>query len=456
MISLQTITSQFNELHLTKKQLQILVDNIQINTIDSNDRSLLFYNLNTNKNISQFRNRIDTANFAVCCVNYWPLNEDIPEKVIVIPSQEWMDIQKFSLEQLYPVNFKNLKILGVTGTNGKTTTVYLINQLLASINQEVVSIGTLGIIENLKQGPDLKATSPSFIDTWKILSKYSTKETVLAFEVSSHSLTQERFYKIEFDAAGWTSFSQDHLDYHNTLEQYFEAKRTILNKLKKNGRLYICKESTDILDRMPDHSKLKIIPTRNFNITNTFFKPQFNKSNLTIALSLIEHLGIEIPENVIAKLLPPPGRYNVYEVNSNIVIIDYAHTPDAIENITKALKEAYPNHLLVTIFGCGGNRDKSKRPLMGKAACTYSNKVIVTSDNPRDEDPSDIIKDIMSGINKNLACKVIEDRKLAIESVLREEKNAVILVAGKGHENYLEIKGNRLPYSDEEVVRNLK
>lgn len=450
----ELINENISELS-AKANRDVAICDIHINAGDSNLNSVLFYNLDTNKNIELLKERLAKAKYAACFVNYNDSRLSQVENLYYVPKEKWLETQKSFLEKLYPVMWKNLKIIGVTGTNGKTTSVHLINQLLNQLGREVISVGTLGVMKNLKIVQNLHSTSPSYIDNWKILSAASKKDCVIAFEVSSHALVQQRFYHIPFDVAFWTSFSQDHLDYHQNLEDYFKAKLSIINLLNENGKLLICKECLDITERLPINSKTELVAIKTFSKVPAFFEPKFNKINLTLVLAALEKIGVSVAESMLQHLTPPPGRFNVIACQSNLVIIDYAHTPDAIENITKAIRDAYKEKKLITIFGCGGDRDRTKRPLMGSAAALVSDEVIVTSDNPRSERPMDIINEILPGLGKSTKYQVVEDRANAITETIQNNQNSVILIAGKGHEDYMDIAGTKIPYSDEAVVREL-
>jgi UDP-N-acetylmuramoyl-L-alanyl-D-glutamate--2,6-diaminopimelate ligase len=288
-------------------------------------------------------------------------------------------------------------------------------------------------------------------------------------ELSSHALVQNRLFDILLDKAAWTSFSQDHLDYHRTMEEYFDAKLLIERKyLKENQSLLI-----PVLEKVLYETILKQAPNTRVKLAKTlderglgktleerplFYHSTYNQSNAELALQLNADLfGEKDIQNIQLKdIKTPPGRFSIIELGSeNLAIVDYAHTPDALVNIGAAIKNAFPTHKLTVVFGCGGNRDKTKRPMMGKAVSDFANKIIVTSDNPRDESPEDIIIDILSGIK--VGYEAVVDRKKAIHAALESiEEKEIILIAGKGHEEYQEIKGVKHPFSDFSIVTNFK
>jgi len=223
----------------------------------------------------------------------------------------------------------------------------------------------------------------------------------------------------------------------------------IFDHLDSKQKLFVSEKEIPLIKSIMEKNKAATIAKADFDIKETIFEVSYNKSNLDVAYSIFHYL---LPSETvdIKKIDSPPGRLEVLKNGEQNIIIDYAHTPDAILNITKAVKEKSRQKVL-TIFGCGGDRDVTKRPLMAKAAEEYSDFVILTSDNPRFEEPSKIISDAKSGFQKD-NFKIIEDRKEAIKVALNEYKDFTVLIVGKGHENYLDIKGTKYPYSDREEV----
>jgi UDP-N-acetylmuramoyl-L-alanyl-D-glutamate--2,6-diaminopimelate ligase len=415
----------------------------------SDDHSVLFYKIGLGiDHENKFRERISKAKFAWLIVNR-PI-ENLPHCSQIIVELHWPEIQQKIMDVLYPI--PHLKMIGITGTNGKTTTTDLILQLGHQIGKCGLSIGTLGVRTYGKTIEDFGLTSPSFIDLRKYLNKFGQDKDFCVMEVSSHALVQERFFGLTFDAAGWLSFSQDHLDYHKTLDEYFKSKCLILNYLKSDAFLFVPAEQEKLYQDVSQVSqKVKKALMTDLELP-LFFKTQFNKNNLEVALTVIEVVFGQKLSIDLNKLNPPDGRFYIKKFKDSFIVVDFAHTPDALENISQGLKSAFPGFKLKVLFGCGGDRDRTKRPLMGQIVDKYADEIYVTSDNPRSENPEQIIEDIIKGI-KNKSYKKIINRPEAVKIAFSElESNQVLLLAGKGHENYILINGVKHPYSDIEEV----
>jgi UDP-N-acetylmuramoyl-L-alanyl-D-glutamate--2,6-diaminopimelate ligase len=407
---------------------------------DSSSGSVLFYYFpeETDERRKKFEEQISKADFKLCIVNS---KFDNLKNVQSVSKDEWFKILEESCNHFYPI--KKACRIGITGTNGKTTTTDILRQLIKSKSKNVLTIGTLGVWLNDEKKNDYGLTTPNYIDLRKDLSVYSYDYLVV--EASSHALVQNRFNTIEFDYGIWTSFSQDHLDYHQTMENYFEAKLTLFSKTRKKVFVF---EDNIYLDKMKSE-KLEIVRTKSLD-TKEYFNISYNKSNLLLALALLEKESIIFNEIELKKLKATPGRFNLCIKNEKMVVIDFAHSPDALLNIGFELRKMYPNKKIVTVMGCGGDRDKTKRPLMGEACAKFSEHVYITSDNPRTEDPMEIMKDIETGV-KDQSYTMILDRKEAIKIALKQ-RDSIVLVAGKGHENYIDQHGVKTYYSDEEEV----
>jgi UDP-N-acetylmuramoyl-L-alanyl-D-glutamate--2,6-diaminopimelate ligase len=374
-----------------------------------------------------------------------------------------------------------LKLTGVTGTNGKTTTVTLLYQLFSALGYNV---GMISTVENRIVDDIIPSThtTPDPIQLNELLKKMVDTGCTHAFmEVSSHAVDQERIAGIKFAGAIFTNITHDHLDYHKTFENYIKAKKQYFDELNsdafalvnaddKRGMVMLqntkATKYTFGLKKMVDF-KGKIITNSIEGLEleiagkNVWFKMigDFNAYNLLGVYGAAVLLGEESDEVLtqLSSLKGASGRFELVLPGSKITaIVDYAHTPDALKNVLETIAQFRTgNEQVITVVGCGGNRDKTKRPLMASIACKLSNKVILTSDNPRDEDPMEIIREMQSGILPTEAKKtlVMADREEAIKTacMLAKEKD-IILIAGKGHETYQEIKGVKHPFDDREVV----
>lgn len=451
-------------------EIESEITSVATNLQKATKEDVVFYKVNAKdeNSINTFKKRLETSSTGLLILNHGA--EFVKnENCLFVDSDHFLKIQKLILDEIFP-NKNKLKIVGVTGTNGKTTTVNLAMQIATLAGHPAVSIGTIGV-QDVKGavGEDLESTTPSYVELRKLIYSLQDKYEVCFIEVSSHALAQERIFDIRLDAAAWTSFSQDHLDYHRTMEEYFKAKLLIEKKyLKENHALIIPQQEKDLYEMIlkvaPD-TKVKVAKNleergiaKTLEARPLFYHSSYNQSNAELALQLNEELfgSVALKSIHLKDIKTPPGRFSVIELpNDNMAIVDYAHTPDALTNIGTAIKNAFPQHSLTVVFGCGGNRDKTKRPLMGKAVSDFADKIIVTSDNPRDEAPEDIIIDILAGIKGSY--EAVVDRKKAIIAALEAiSKKEIVLIAGKGHEEYQEIKGIKYPFSDFNVVTNFK
>ena len=400
-------------------------------------------------------------------INYF-LVEGLREKMGIIASNFYG----------YPQN--QLKIVGVTGTNGKTTTTYILESILGEKN--VARIGTVEykIGDEIIPAPN---TTPSSLEIIKICKKALEKNIkYLIMEVSSHGLDIGRVNMLRFEAGIFTNLTLDHLDYHKTMENYYLAKRKLFDlvKNKKNSIINIDDEygkryleytngisygigQGDIqgeirqITREGQEVAIKIFE-KEYKV-NLRLLGRYNLSNLLGAIGAVKTLGLS-DEEIISKIPlihGAPGRFEPVKIDRDFtVIVDYAHTGDALENILKSINE-FKSNRVITVFGCGGDRDKTKRPIMGAIAEKYSDIVIVTSDNPRTEDPNEILKDIVVGLTKENHIIEIHREKAIEKAVSLAEKNDIILIAGKGHENYQVIGREKIHFDDkEEVVKAIK
>lgn len=415
----------------------------QLNSCD--EGAAVFYQLADGQKAQlTFLERLQKSKASIVFINNKIACAD--NRVIQLSPVEFKSIQEKLLEEFYPLPQK--QYAAVTGTNGKTSTVHLLAQILEQSSKRCMTIGTLGTKLQGKLIRDDGLTTPGVCELRRIIFEQRNNFDVLIMETSSHALVQGRLSSLRFDVAGWTNLTQDHLDYHKTMDEYFKAKLEITRYLKPNAKLFVAKQEL----------VKKIGPIANIassyngaDIADSLQTP-FARENLGLAIAMATALG----ENVVDKsqLTPPPGRFQMIEHQGVRVIVDYAHTPDALINACDGIRKAYPQSKLTVVFGCGGDRDRLKRPLMAKAVLENSDDCVVTSDNPRTEDSNQIIDDIVKDLNPRP--QTIVDRKEAIKAALKDAKKSdVILIAGKGHETYQEINGVKHPFDDVEVVKSI-
>jgi UDP-N-acetylmuramoyl-L-alanyl-D-glutamate--2,6-diaminopimelate ligase len=234
-------------------------------------------------------------------------------------------------------------------------------------------------------------------------------------EASSHALEQRRLEGIKFESAGWLSFSQDHLDYHKTMEDYFAAKKLIFLHLKDKASVFLPAEQTELMKKLSDEKAVAIAPPIK-NHLPLFFQTRFNQNTLEVAEALIRKVFSYESDFDYFKINPPDGRFYIKNFRSNFIVVDFAHTPDALENICRGIKKAFPQHRLKVLFGCGGDRDRTKRPLMGEVVDKLADDIYLTSDNPRTEDPQEILNDMLRDMKSEhkRKCVVIADRREAL------------------------------------------
>lgn len=380
------------------------------------------------------------------------------------------------LKEKFKNKLNKITLIGITGTNGKTTTAYLIYKLFNSLNVKCAYIGTIGFYID-KKISDLNNTTPDLLTLYELFQKcINEKIEVIVMEVSSHALKLNRVLNIKFDYAIFTNLTQDHMDFHHNFTDYINSKKRLFNNLRK--RKYAIINNDDeyyknfVFDKNENitygtHANYRILnyelkPNKSsfkLNYQNKIYEIKLNMPclhniyNYVAALIVLNKYGFKI-ENIIEKsedLTIPPGRMELISKDNNYIFIDYAHTPDAIKNVLKNVK-TFSHNKIVTIIGCGGNRDKLKRPIMGEIATDNSDFVIFTNDNPRNEDEKNIIKDITCHLN-NKNYKIIYNRELAIkEGLSLLTNNDYLLILGKGHEKYQIINDKKVHFDDREIV----
>ncbi len=390
--------------------------------------------------------------------------------------------------KFYDYPAAKLKLVGVTGTNGKTTTTHLIEFLLEKSQRSTALLGTL---YTRWQGYQATAanTTPFAVDLQAQLAQAQTAGSEVAImEVSSHALAQRRVLGCPFEVAVFTNLTQDHLDFHGTMESYFQAKSLLFTTDYLQGRAII-----NLDDRYGQNLVSQLAPEKcwTYSVNNPqadlfmsnldytamgvqgrlhtpvgevdFISPlmgQFNLENLLAAVGAVLHLGVSL--ELIAKVLPEfagvPGRMERVQVSPGqdiSVIVDYAHTPDSLENLLKAARPFIPGKM-ICVFGCGGDRDRTKRPIMGEIAARLADLAVVTSDNPRTENPQQILQDVLSGISDSSNAVVEGDRATAIHLAIQQaQPGDGVLIAGKGHEDYQILGTEKIHFDDREQARNV-
>lgn len=406
------------------------------------------------------------------------LELEIPEELTIIKVKDTRASMAIIAANFYSHPSKDLELVGITGTNGKTTTAHLIAGILESVNQK---IGIIGTIENRIGDQVVKAerTTPESLDLQRILSRMKEEHVShTIMEVSSHALALDRVKELGYKIGVFTNLSLDHLDFHETLENYLEAK-TRLFTMSDIGLVNIddpyAQSMLDIkghkpytfgIDQEADFRGQHVTITAqgvNFDLvmedgSYPVFMPipgKFSVYNALAAIGATYLMGISIEDIIAALAQVPgvPGRVQSIPTSKGFsIIVDYAHTPDGLENILKTVQE-FAQSKVITVFGCGGDRDKTKRPIMGQIASENSDYTIVTSDNPRSEDPERILRDIEVGIKTGSKYEILVDREEGIKrAVEMASKGDVIVIAGKGHEDYQILKDRIIHFDDVEIA----
>jgi UDP-N-acetylmuramoyl-L-alanyl-D-glutamate--2,6-diaminopimelate ligase len=417
-------------------------------------------------------------------------SEDFPGTKPAIACLTVDDARKFLAEAsriLYRDPSAKIKMVGITGTNGKTTTSYLMHSLFKHAAIPACLIGTIGMKIGERSFPT-KHTTPEASDLMRFLNQARTEGcTHGAMEVSSHSLALKRVFGIKFSVGVFMNLTQDHLDYHGDMETYFQAKGLLFSCDNENRTEAAVINSDDVYgERLAkqttcpvlrfgfndsaevrvlkfhsraDGSELKLATPAGEITFNLQLTGRPNAYNIMAATGAALCLGMNPDQirNGIESLKGVPGRLELVQAGQDYsVIVDYAHTPDALENVLNIVHEL-PHSRIITVFGCGGDRDRKKRPIMGEIATRISDLVFATSDNPRSEDPLEILKEIEPGLRLGSApYQIMPDRKEAIATAIASaSKGDIIIIAGKGHEDYQIIGDKTLPFDDREVAREL-
>ena len=377
------------------------------------------------------------------------------------------------LKKICP-DYKTKNYFGITGTNGKTTTGYLLKQLIGSTS---AFVGTVDEENYFNFTKEEHLTTPKLFNLVKLISNLNSDIDSIILEVSSHAIKQERLKDINFIISGFTNLSQDHLDYHTNMDEYLMTKSELFNREISNKFLFVDTEYGQQINLRQNYRGISIGNSSSNDIEFLSYQNEIisfkidgikiqenllitgpeSVYNFLLAFGLAYYSQLydfEILKNNIKTLKNPPGRYQVLDTNENSIIVDYSHTPDAIEKVIRYTRDLYQNEIIV-LFGAGGNRDKSKRFLMGQAS-QLANKIIITNDNPRSENPMEIAKDILAGIDLQKDAKIILDRRDALEEAISFlNEKTTLLVLGKGHEKNQEIGDRILDFDDVVVIKDI-
>lgn len=415
------------------------------------------------------------------------LEAELKEQGYLTPVIAW-DNEALSLSALadrfYHSPSQTMVVVGVTGTNGKTSTAHFMVQLLTAMGEKAALLGTIGIGFLGQLESSSHTTLEPVLLQRTLATLRSEGATHVVMEVSSHAIEQGRIDQVAFDLVGYTNLTRDHLDYHGTMDAYAAAKARLFRDYAVPLQIVNADDlvTQALLDESTEQQRVGFSTTNQStwaHLASHAFRPDglslefnlageiarldvplmgsFNVANLLLAVASLKLLGFEISdiERAATQLKSVPGRMELIEVKQGpIVIVDYAHTPDALEKALLACREHLKDGAVSVLFGCGGDRDQGKRPLMAQVAASYADSVWVTSDNPRTENPQAIVDQIMTGFASQESVKQVLGRADAIDlAIAAANEGDIVLLAGKGHEEYQEINGERLPFSDQAQAR---
>ena len=416
----------------------------------------------------------------------------VPDDVCVITVSDTRQAMMVCVPYFFDYPANRMRMVGVTGTNGKTTTTHMIRHILKAQGHKVGIIGTVHIMIGDTSYP-IHNTTPDVVDLQHILHQM-VQENVeyCVMEVSSHALALGRVSGVEFDTAVFTNLTQDHLDFHKTFENYLAAKCKLFEQVSASDQVKDNKGAVINIDDSYGHRVMEKttaptitystlgkgtlnasdvhMSTKNSQYTVNYkgesYPVSMNTTGLfnvyntlaAIGACLQEGISMEAIDTALKTFSSVPGRFELIEEGQDFaVVVDYAHTPDGLQNILETAKAIKENRIII-VFGCGGDRDATKRPIMGRIAAEYGDKIYVTSDNPRTEDPVQIVKDVEVGVKEALrdgtSYEVIVDRREAINHAIHDAKAGdIVIIAGKGHENYQILKNETIHFDDREEAR---
>ncbi len=476
--------SGYSNIHISKNIETQKVSGIYIDSRACSDNSLFVAYKGENVDSHNFIESAYNNGARFFILNYVPFTLSNKDDIAYIVVRDSRVALALSSKHFYNYN-DEVNLVGVTGTNGKTSTTHFINQILINTGNSSGSIGTLGVLAN-NEKIDMKisaSTSPEYVELLDILEHYKLNNIDnCVMEVSSHALELKKVFNLKFRAAVFTNLTQDHLDFHKTMENYFLAKSKLFNMCE----IGFANADDDWCEQLVNNTTSNIytfsidndsdFKAYNITVTDTYVeftvnikgKPEQFKINVPgkftvynlLSAVLVACIAYNIDAEQVRKALNTisgvPGRMQSVHNDKNInVIVDYAHTPDAIENVINSVKEISKGKI-TTIFGCGGDRDREKRPIMCEIATRLSDYTVITSDNPRTEDPQKIIAEVAMGAVDNSNFTAIIDRKDAIKHAIQNaEENDFVIICGKGHEDYQIIGTEKIDFDDFVVARQI-
>ena len=491
---------KLSELALLIPDAKILGEDVEISGIEHDSRKVAAKNLfvcmegahvDGHKFIPQAVSRGAVA-ILTARKNFEPL-----ENISVLLVPDMLNALAVIVPYFYDYPARKMRVVGITGTNGKTTTTYMLREIFRGAGLKVGLIGTIQILIGDESFP-VRNTTPNVIDLQKILTEMLDKKVdVVVMEVSSHALAEHRVAGVEFDTAVFTNLTQDHLDFHGTLENYLRAKTKLFDMVSRRGRKQnktavvnvddtaseeilrhcLCKKISYGLKSAADLRGTEInlradgmemrLGTRNkeqgtssFLVSNSSFLINLHVTGLFNAYNVLAAAGAATAENIRADVIKHalenfksvPGRFErIFSDAPFQVIVDYAHTPDGVKNVLQTAAQIATGKI-ITVFGCGGDRDNSKRPIMGKLAAEFSDVVIATSDNPRTEDPEKILDEIEVGLGDKAHERIVDRRAAIFRAIELAEAGDIVLILGKGHETYQILNTGTIHFDDREVA----
>ena len=480
------MTKKLSELALLIPEAEILGDDVSISGIEHDSRKVTTKNLF----VCMEGAHVDGHNFIPQAVSNGATailttrrNFTPPENISALIVPDMLNALAVIVPYFYDYPARTMRVIGVTGTNGKTTTTYLLREIFQEAGFNVGLIGTIQILIGDESLPNPN-TTPNVIDLQHLLADMRDKNIqVVVMEVSSHALAENRVAGIEFDTAIFTNLTQDHLDFHKTMENYLRAKTRLFDMVSRRGRKQnktavinlddaaseeilrhcLCKKitygvekSADLrateLEIKSDGMNFKIRDVMNLSLHVTGL---FNVYNILAAIgaALAENIRPDIIKNALENFRSVPGRFErIFADVPFEVIVDYAHTPDGVKNVLQTARQIAAGKI-ITVFGCGGDRDNSKRPIMGALAAKFSDIVIATSDNPRTENPEKILDEIEVGIGDKIHERIVDRRAAIFRAIELADAGDIVLILGKGHENYQILNTGKIHFDDREVAK---